>query len=737
MTGSSSEIGVLPRCLDVLFNTIKPYQAKKCIFTPNKLNSFDIRTEAEASFERQYKATNQAQGTPSRSKRKVDYSKRYHEGMTVQGIDEDNAYTVFVSFVEIYNNYIYDLLDDSSFEIARTLSSKALREDSTRGMYISNVTEVEVADADAAYAQLIKGQQRRRVAYTKLNHESSRSHSIFNIRLIQAPLDDDGETVLRDSSRVATSQLSLVDLAGSERTARTNNEGVRLKEAGNINSSLMVLRTCMECLRDNQANQVKKIVPYRDSKLTYLFKSYFEGEGKVRLVICLNPQAADYDENLHVMKFASITQDVTVTRAKDININQGLTPGRRRANIIYKEVVKSMRFEDDGEHSETPFSLGRLFPNYLMTAPDDKDILPALMEFLRERSAHRAALQIELKHRAEITSKDREVQSLERKLKNSTEKMALLQQNLNSLETENKTLEHQIVAERRAADEERRERGRLKEAVRGAVFQEREKWEKECDKRVKATQFNMKSKLWETDEKLRLLREIVENTPTKASKPSEGMVTRPRAHEKPEGAVTRSRAQEQRMSSAKNMSDVTNMNQETPKSSVKSVKGREVKKYLRRSQPSDIWLEHKPDENVDEDTLLQLNLRKKKTVETPKVNDFAKAQANHYVLEHQEEDSQGEIETQLIKGDVFETETGGHSVHFTDVEVLQKRKSIEINARKRRSSEGSADWTDVETRCSIAIEGRPNMSPAISHKPLKSENVCSESMQKSFNKIKL
>ena len=72
-----------------------------------------------------------------------------------------------------------------------------------------------------------------------------------------------------------------MDLAGSERTSRTQADGIQLREAGNINSSLMVLRTCMETLRDNQTSGTSKIVPFRDSKLTHLFKNFFDGEGKV------------------------------------------------------------------------------------------------------------------------------------------------------------------------------------------------------------------------------------------------------------------------------------------------------------------------------------------------------------------------------------------------------------------------------------------------------------------------
>ena len=148
------------------------------------------------------------------------------------------------------------------------------------------------------------------MAHTQLNTESSRSHSVFTIRLVQAPLDEGVRFVLADQIR--WSQLSLVDLAGSERSSRTQNIGDRLKETGHINSSLMTLRQCIDTLRfvgipcvynvanisENQQTGGDKLVQYRDSRLTHMFKNYFDGEGKVRMIVCLNPAASDYEENL-------------------------------------------------------------------------------------------------------------------------------------------------------------------------------------------------------------------------------------------------------------------------------------------------------------------------------------------------------------------------------------------------------------------------------------------------------
>ena len=59
-----------------------------------------------------------------------------------------------------------------------------------------------------------------------------------------------------------------------------------------------------------------QIVPYRDTKLTHLFKNYFDGEGKVLMIVCVSPREEDYDESIHVMRFAEVTQEVVVDRPR-------------------------------------------------------------------------------------------------------------------------------------------------------------------------------------------------------------------------------------------------------------------------------------------------------------------------------------------------------------------------------------------------------------------------------------
>ena len=137
--------------------------------------------------------------------------------------------------------------------------SKSLKEDAKGCMYIKDAVEIEVKSTEEALDLMHRAQKRRVVAYTDLNSESSRSHSIFTIRIVQANYDQNSDECNPKKTSVHVSQLSLVDLAGSERTKRTKNTGSRLREAGSINSSLMALRNCIETLRENIINGTRKV----------------------------------------------------------------------------------------------------------------------------------------------------------------------------------------------------------------------------------------------------------------------------------------------------------------------------------------------------------------------------------------------------------------------------------------------------------------------------------------------
>ncbi|XP_034849509.1 kinesin-like protein KIF23 isoform X3 [Mirounga leonina] len=733
MTGSPGEGGLLPRCLDMIFNSIGSFQAKRYVFKSNDRNSMDIQCEVDALLERQKREAMPNPKTPS-SKRQVDPEFadmiNVQEFCKAEEVDEDSVYGVFVSYIEIYNNYIYDLLEEVPFDPIKPKwnscstpmrntefvppQSKLLREDKNHNMYVAGCTEVEVKSTEEAFEVFWRGQKKRRIANTHLNRESSRSHSVFNIKLVQAPLDADGDNVLQEKEQITISQLSLVDLAGSERTNRTKAEGNRLREAGNINQSLMTLRTCMEVLRENQMYGTNKMVPYRDSKLTHLFKNYFDGEGKVRMIVCVNPKAEDYEESLQVMRFAEVTQEVEVARPVDKAIC-GLTPGRR-----YRNQARGGPVGDEPLVTEVVLQSFPPLPSCELLDINDEQTLPRLIEALEKRH-HLRQMMIDEFHKQSITFKallqefdsavlnkenyiqgklnekekvisgqKLEIERLEKKNKTLEYKIEILEKTTTIYEEDKRTLQQELETQNQKLQRQFSDKRRLEARLQGMVTETTMKWEKECERRVAAKQLEMQNKLWVKDEKLKQLKAIV--TEPKAEKP-----------ERP----SRERDREKGTQRAVSPSPVPN--------------APPVRLRHRRSRSAgDRWVDHKPASNVQTETVMQPHVPHAITVSV--ANEKALAKCEKYMLTHQELASDGEIETKLIKGDVYKTRGGGQSVQFTDIETLKQESPT---GRKRRSSTAApappdgteSEWTDVETRCSVAVEMRAGsqLGPGYQH----------------------
>ncbi|NXN61144.1 KIF23 protein, partial [Rynchops niger] len=748
MTGSPGDGGLLPRCLDMIFNSIGPFQAKRFVFKLDDKNGVDVQCEVDALLERQ-KREAMPVPKPTPGKRQIDPEIadmiNVQDQCKVEEVDEDNVYCVFVSYIEIYNNYIYDLLEEAPFDPIKPKwnncntpvrngdfippQSKILREDQNHNMYVTGCTEVEVKSTEEAFEVFWRGQKKRRIANTQLNRESSRSHSVFIIKLAQAPLDADGDKVLQEKEQITLSQLSLVDLAGSERTNRTKAEGNRLREAGNINQSLMTLRTCIEVLRENQMYGLNKMVPYRDSKLTHLFKNYFDGEGKVRMIVCVNPKAEDYEESLQVMRFAEMTQEVEVARPVDRPLC-GLTPGRRFRNQAFQEELSrklEMRGGPVDAETEEQSVLETILQNFpplpaceLLDINDDQT-LPKLIEVLEKRHKLRQMLIKEFSKavltfktmlqefdcsvaskenyiKGRLSEKEKtiagqktEIERLEKKIKTLEYKIEILEKTATIYEEDKRNLQQELESKSQKLQRQASDKRRLEARFQGMVAETTMKWEKECERRVAAKQLEMQNKLWVKDEKLKQLKAIV--TEPKNDKPERP--SRERDREKP---VQRSVSP-------------------SPVPNAPPVRLR----HRRSRSAGERWVDHKPPSNLPTETVMQPHVPHAITVAA--ASEKALAKCDKYMLTHQELASDGEIETKLIKGDVFKTRGGGQAVQFTDIETLKQESPT---GRKRRSSPSNPDppedaaeseWTDVETRCSVAVEMRAGsaLGPGYEH----------------------
>ncbi|KAK0392403.1 hypothetical protein NLU13_1898 [Sarocladium strictum] len=241
-----------------------------------------------------------------------------------QNEDANIAYNVRVSYFEVYNEHVRDLL--VPVVPSKPANYLKIRESPTEGPYVKDLTEVPVRNIDEILRYMKNGDASRTTASTKMNDTSSRSHAVFTIMLKQ--IHHDMET---DETTERSSRIRLVDLAGSERAKATEATGARLREGSNINKSLTTLGRVIAALADPKqlrSGKRKDVVPYRDSILTWLLKDSLGGNSKTAMIACIAP--SDYEETLSTLRYADqakrirtravVNQDQISTAERDAQI---------------------------------------------------------------------------------------------------------------------------------------------------------------------------------------------------------------------------------------------------------------------------------------------------------------------------------------------------------------------------------------------------------------------------------
>ena len=384
------EAGILPRAIDVIFNSIAGRECKKAV-RPVGLTGVNagISDPSQSLL-----------ASRSRSRLKANHrnvmalnSTREGEGTvdmdpTSVEVNPDYRYSVWVSYVEVYNEKLYDLLESPTqslltrpdrSENESTMPAPTRRplllksEAESGGKYVGGLKEIKVSSIHEARELIRCGLENRSVFGTMANRSSSRSHSVFTIKILRehtgvdVPLND----VAGLSRKYSVSRLSIVDLAGSERISNTDiSSGPRLKEAGSINKSLMCLGQCLETMRKNQTRagispsipdglssssglhdaqrkRRQSIVPFRHSKLTELFQSFFMGDGKVRMIVNLNPTGTGYEENANVMRFSAMAKEV------GIHVTSSAAPASDvSSSFVHETSVVELPHASDDEDDE-------------------------------------------------------------------------------------------------------------------------------------------------------------------------------------------------------------------------------------------------------------------------------------------------------------------------------------------------------------------------------------------------
>ncbi|NXM89948.1 KI18A protein, partial [Oenanthe oenanthe] len=208
-------------------------------------------------------------------------------------IKEDKTCDVAVSYLEVYNEQIRDLLVKSG--------PLAVREDGQQGVVVQGLTLHQPKSAEEILQMLDYGNKNRTQHPTDVNASSSRSHAVFQIYLRQ----QDKTASINQNIRIA--KMCLIDLAGSERANATSAKGARFVEGTNINRSLLALGNVINALADPKS---KRHIPYRNSKLTRLLKDSLGGNCRTVMIAAVSPSSLFYDDTYNTLKYANRAKDI-------------------------------------------------------------------------------------------------------------------------------------------------------------------------------------------------------------------------------------------------------------------------------------------------------------------------------------------------------------------------------------------------------------------------------------------
>lgn len=206
----------------------------------------------------------------------------------VKDKNEDDGwdYSIGMSYLEIYNEKVLDLLSPNSQDLP-------IREDKDKNILIPGLTHTTITSFSDFDKHFVPASLNRTTASTKLNQRSSRSHAVLLIKVVR--------TQRALPNRQQTGKLYLIDLAGSEDNRRTGNQGIRLKESGAINLSLFTLSKVVDSLNSGTAVRV----PYRDSKLTRLLQDSLGGSAHSVMIANIAPEYKYYFDTFSALNFAA------------------------------------------------------------------------------------------------------------------------------------------------------------------------------------------------------------------------------------------------------------------------------------------------------------------------------------------------------------------------------------------------------------------------------------------------
>ncbi|XP_054401602.1 kinesin-like protein KIF19 [Pongo abelii] len=242
----------------------------------------------------------------------------------IEETQDTTDYSVSMSYLQIYNEVIRDLLNPSSEFLD-------LREDSRGSIQIAGITEVSTSNAHEIMELLTKGNRQRTQEPTATNKTSSRSHAVLQVTVQQWSRSTDLV------EEVHVGRLSMVDLAGSERASQTQNPGRRMKEGAHINRSLLALGNCINALSEKGGTQAQ-YVNFRDGKLTRLLKDALGGNSRTVMIAHISPASTCFEESRTTLLYAYRAKNIkTSVKRNLLNVSYRISQ--------YTEVISDLRRE--------------------------------------------------------------------------------------------------------------------------------------------------------------------------------------------------------------------------------------------------------------------------------------------------------------------------------------------------------------------------------------------------------
>lgn len=243
----------------------------------------------------------------------------------------EQAITVRVSFVEIYNELLYDLI--SPVPPSEQTGNINIQDDALGGVHVKGLSMSLCNSEEEALNLLFEGETNRTIAEHKLNKSSTRSHCIYTLHI-------EARSRVESNEKVIYSKLNLVDLAGSERTKKTGSEGLTLTEANYINKSLSYLEQVVVALSERERDHV----PYRQSKLTHILKDSIGGNSMTLMIANVWPEVTHIEETISTLRFAM--RMMNVSNEAVVNIQLDPTQLIKRYEREIRELKQELAMHD-------------------------------------------------------------------------------------------------------------------------------------------------------------------------------------------------------------------------------------------------------------------------------------------------------------------------------------------------------------------------------------------------------